>query len=154
MDKNKIVLDYLLTSEEVSKLYFQYSIAAKDSMQIQTSTVESAQRKGYIDGSRPRRLDYTFVWFKPLGFIPVVANAGGSPQNVAELDDVQSIIDWIEEQNDSHNFPNFGSNCVVDRIYCLNDTPQLVGVDTSSNPPLARYKFTLRIEFIDYSHAI
>lgn len=155
MSKNQIMLDYLSQCDGIQQLYFQYGHAKDGAMQLVTSSVEAATRKQYIDGSQPKRLDYSLIWFKALGFLPAVTGAGGQVnENVAELDDVQGIIDWINAQNDTHNYPDFGKDCQVDAIGCLHDVPQLIGIDTTYSPPLAKYTFTIRVEYLDLSHCI
>lgn len=155
MSKNQIMLDYLSQCEGVRQLYFQYGDARDNAMQLVTSSVETATRAGYIDGSQPKKLDYSLIWYKALAFLPVVTNGGGQVNaNVAELDDVQIIIDWIGAQNDAHNYPDLGEDCQVDAISCLHDVPQLIGIDASYSPPLAKYTFTVRVEYIDLSRCI
>lgn len=155
MSKNQIMLDYLSQCDGIGRLYFQYGQAGDNAMQLVTSSVEAATRAQYIDGSQPKRLDYSLIWFKSLAFMPVVAGAGGQVnENVAELDDVQSIIDWIGAQNAAHNYPDLGEDCQVDAISCLHDVPQLIGIDAAYSPPLAKYTFTIRVEYLDLSHCI
>lgn len=155
MSRHQIMLDYLSQCDGIQQLYFQYGQAAAGAMQLVTSSIEAATRAQYIDGSQPKRLDYSLIWYKPLAFLPVVTGAGAPVNgNVAELDDVQSIIDWIGEQNDARNFPDLGEDCQVDAISCLHDVPQLIGIDTTFSPPLAKYTFTVRVEYLDLSHCI
>lgn len=155
MSKNQIMLDYLSGCEAIKQLSFQYGEAQNDTMQLVTSSVEAAARSEYIDGSQTKRLDYTLIWYKALGYVPVLTNAAGQTnENVADLDDVQGIIDWIDKQNDDRNFPDFGADCADYAIRCLHDVPQLVGIDTSHSPPLAKYTFTIRVEFLDLSHCL
>lgn len=155
MSKNQIMLDYLSKCDGIQQMYFQYGHAEDGAMQLVTSSVEAATRAEYIDGSQPKRLDYSLIWFKALAFLPAVAGTSETVNaNVAELDDVQAIIDWINAQNDAHNYPDFGEECQVDAISCLHDVPQLIGVDTTYSPPLARYTFTIRVEYLDLTHCI
>ena len=155
MSKNQVMLDYLSQCDGIGRLYFQYGRAGDNAMQLVTSSVEAATRAQYIDGSQPKRLDYSLIWFKSLAFMPVVTGVGGQVnENVAELDDVQSIIDWIGAQNAAHNYPDLGEDCQVDAISCLHDVPQLIGIDTTFSPPLAKYTFTVRVEYLDLSHCI
>lgn len=147
MSKTQIMLDYLLQCPAVSDLYFQYGQMHDGSQQINTQAVETATQTPFIDGTQAKRLDFSFVWAKPLLVIPVIPN-GGTPQTVADLDDVQGVIDWITANNAAHILPAF-DGCIVDGIKCLTDTPQMAGVDTSYSPPLARYRFTIRVDFID-----
>lgn len=153
MNKNQIMLEYLQQCEGIKQLYFQYGEMRAGSVQMLTNSVESAARAEYIDGSRPRQLDYSLIWFKPISIVPVRNPATGQYNgNIAELDDVQNIIEWVEQQQDDHNLPDFGPGYEVDSIRCLHDVPQLLGIDTTSSPALARYSFTVRVEFLDTTH--
>ena len=71
-----------------------------------------------------------------------------------ELLDVQSIIDWIDEQNDLCNFPDFGEHCIIDGITALTDTPRLNGVDNSISPALAKYSVSIQITYLDTSKCV
>lgn len=151
---NQSVLDFLLQSDAISTLYFQYANIADGLVRISTTANEINSRREFIDGSRPRELDFTFTWYKSLSVLPVLTQQGVSNENVADLDDVQAIIDWIDEQNDAQNFPDLGEKRLVERMFCLSDVPRLAGVDTSYSPALARYTFTIRVEYVDYTYAI
>lgn len=153
-NKNQIVLEYLKQCPGIKHLFFEYGERSDDAIHLLTSSVEKATRTEYIDGSQPKRLDYTIVWHKALSYMPVMSEPGTPDPAVAELDDVQSIIEWINAQERAHNYPEFGINCPVDRVHCLNDVPQLAGIDTRYNPPLARYSFTVRFEYIDMTHCV
>lgn len=154
MSKNQIMLDYLRQCPGVERLYFEYGERRADAIHLLTSSVEKATSAEYIDGSQPKQLDYSIVWHKPMTYMPVMTEEGQTAPGVAELDDVQGIIDWIAAQNRNHNYPDFGEHCVVDSMHCLHDAPRLAGIDTHYNPPLARYTFTLRVEYLDTTHCV
>ena len=42
---------------------------------------------------------------------------------------VQSFMDWIEEQNEKKNFPDFGRECQVKKVENLQNMPSLAAVD-------------------------
>ena len=67
---------------------------------------------------------------------------------------IQSLIEWISEQNDLRNFPNFGETCEVDEILTTTDTPNFDGIDEQVSPPLAVYSITIRVNYIDKSKII
>lgn len=157
MLKAETILSYLLACPAVKELYFQYAGDAHDGTQaISTAVIDRARNKGFIDGSVPHEADFVFTWFKALDAVPVVSDLQfeETEKNAADLDDVSDIIRWITEQNHSGNLPNMGPDCVVDSLYCLTDTARLDGVDLSGPRPLGRYKFTIRIEYVDYTYAI
>jgi len=157
MVKAETILAYLLSCPAVKELYFQYAGDAHDGTQaISTSVIDRARNNGYIDGSVPREADFVFTWFKELSSLPVLTDPQFSEteKNAADLDDVSAIIDWINHQNHAGNVPDLGPNCVTDSIYCLSDTAKLDGVDLNGPRPLGRYRFTIRIEYVDYTFAI
>lgn len=150
MTKNEVMLAYVQRCPAIGRLYFTAGEMRPDSVQITASSVETAAQTAYIDGSRLRYLDYNLIWFRPLAVAPVRNPATGQyNQAVAEIDDIQEIIDWVEKRNDAHDLPEFGDGYVTDSIRCLQAVPQLLGIDNNYSPPLARYTFTLRVEFLD-----
>lgn len=150
MTKNEIMLAYVQRCPGINQLYFTAGEARAGNTQITAASVETAAQTAYIDGSRLRHLDYSLIWFRPISIVPVRNPATGQyNQPVAEVDDIQSIIDWVEERNAANDLPDFGEGYVVDSVSCLQAVPQLLGIDTSYSPPMARYTFTLRVEFLD-----
>ena len=67
---------------------------------------------------------------------------------------MQEILDWINEQADNYNFPNFGSDCIIESMKTVTDTPNLNGVDTSISPAIAKYSIAIQIEYLDVSKQI
>ena len=83
-----------------------------------------------------------------------MAESAENKRNVEDMLDVQGVIDWVEEQNDLRNFPDFGIECVVDSIQPSTDNPNLDGVDTSLTPALAKYSITIQVNYLDNTKAI
>jgi hypothetical protein len=67
---------------------------------------------------------------------------------------VQEILDWIEEQADKANYPDFGSECNIEDMRTLTSCPDLDGVDKSASPPVARYSIGVQIDYIDNTKKI
>ena len=67
------------------------------------------------------------------------------------MQDIQALIDWIKDQQDIGNFPNFGEDCQVDEIYTTTDNPNFNGIDDQVSPPLAIYSVTIEIQYLDKS---
>ena len=72
-------------------------------------------------------------------------------ENVQDLKLVQNLMDWILEQADAQNFPDFGSDCVIEEMTTTTNTPHLSGIDTQVTPPLAKYIVTIQIDYLDKS---
>lgn len=153
MDKNQAVIDYLLTCPSIaSNPVFFNAIQAKDNTkEIVTMANDRAMQTPYIDGSVLKRYTFTIVDFRSITYNALVTVPGYTNENVEDMLDVQGVIDWIEEQNDDRNFPNFGSDCEIDSIRTATDNPNLNGLDTTVTPVLAKYSIAVQIDYLDNS---
>lgn len=156
MDKNKAIIDYLIQCPQIlnSPLYFNFINAENDTAQIITTAEDISVRRTYIDGSRPRRFTFNILLFKTIADIAIVKAAGYDNENVDDMSDVQDLIDWINEQSEAHNYPDFGEDCIVDDIQTTTATPRLDGVNTEITPPLAMYTVSIIVDYIDISRKL
>ena len=156
MDKNQAVIDFLLTCPAIANnpVFFN-AIEAKDqTKEIITIADDRATQKPYIDGSVEKQYTFTIVDFRSISYIPLVTVPGYTNENVSDMLDVQGVIDWIELQNDSRNYPNFGTDCVIDSMRTATENPNLNGIDTSLNPALAKYSIAVQIDYLDKTKTI
>ena len=156
VDKNQAVLDWLSTCPQVKNnpLFFNFINAKDENKQFVTVSNDIIIDKPYIDGSVMKRYTFTLIDFKSISYNPIVKNLGTSTstlsnENVEEMLDTQGIIDWIREQEESHSYPNFGSDCDIDELIVTNNTPMLNGIDSTTTPSLAQYGLTVYINYID-----
>ena len=153
VDKTKAVIDFLITCPQIynSPLYFNFINAKDSNKQIITTANDYYTRKPYIDGSVAKLYSFTILDFRSISDQAIVKLSGYDSENVDDLADVQALIDWIGEQEELHNYPNFGEDCTVERMRCTRDIPNLEGIKTDLTPPLAMYSVTIQIDYIDYS---
>lgn len=151
VDKNQAVIDFLLTCPAIkdSYLYFNFTQAEDNNKQIVTFANEKTLNKQYIDGSVDKRYTFTLVDFKAMTPKPIVE--GRVDENVDDMLQVQELIDWVTEQDDNKNFPNFGDSCEIEAIRALTDNPNLNGIDSSISPALAKYSVSIQIDYLDIS---
>ena len=151
VDKNQAVIDFLLTCPAVrdSYLYFNFTSAEDSNKQIVTTANEKVLNKPYIDGSVDKQYTFTLIEFKSLTPKPIVE--GRVDENVDNMFQVQELIDWITEQNDAKNYPDFGETCQIDEIRSLTDNPRLNGIDRNVAPALAKYSVSIQIDYLDIS---
>ena len=156
VDKNQAVIDFLITCPKIqnSPLYFNFLNANDGNKQIVTDSNDKSVNKPFIDGSIQKQFTFTIIDYRSVAYQAVVKQVGYVNENVEEILDVQGIIDWITTQNDLRNYPNFGTDCVIDEMRTLTDNPNLNGVDTSITPPLAKYSMSIQIDYLDMSKAI
>lgn len=151
IDKNQAVIDFLLTCPSIkdSYLYFNFTKAADNSKQILTLANEKNLNKQFIDGSVLKRYTFSIIDFKSMTAKPIVA--GHTDENVDDMLQVQEIINWVTEQADLYNYPNFGEDCQIEDMRALTENPNLNGVDSNVAPALAKYSVSIQIDYLDKS---
>ena len=155
-DKNRAIIDYLLTCDSIrdSSLYFNFIGAKNNTKQIIAEATEEALNTSYINGSVLKQYQCTLIDFRSLSTNPIAKVSGYDDENIADLKAVQLVVDWIAEQNDLQNFPNFGENCIVESIRTTANNPSLDSVDASTTPSLARYSIVIQVTYLDKSKVI
>ena len=156
VDKNQAIIDYLITCPAVREnpFYFNFISAKDKNKQLITSANERVLDRAYIDGSVMKTYTATIIDFRSIAYKAIVKQSGYADENVEDMLDVQGIINWISEQNDLHNYPDFGSDCIIEDIKTTTENPALDGIDTSTTPPLAQYSFTIEVNYLDTSKVI
>lgn len=153
VDKNQAVINFLLTCPAIinNPLFFNFLQARDNDKQIVTQANDTALNKSFIDGSVMKRYVFTLMDYRSVAYQPLPKVEGYTSENVEELLDVQGIIDWVQEQSDARNYPDFGSDCIVDDMRTTSNNPNLNGVDTQVTPALAKYSITIQIDYLDKS---
>lgn len=156
VDKNQAVIDFLINCPQIKNnpLFFNATEAKDNNKQILTLGNDKSLNVKYIDGSVLRRFTFTLVDYRSVAYQAIVKLPEYKNENVEEVLDIQGIIDWITEQNDAQNFPDFGDKCTIEEMRVLTDNPNLDGIDTSTKPSLARYSMSIRIDYLDKSNKI
>lgn len=156
IDKNQAVIDYLNTCPSIAEnpLFFNFANAKDENKQISVKSSDKNKNRQYIDGSVEKQFAFTIYDFKSISYNAIVTIPGFSNENVDELKTIQGIIDWVTEQNEIQNFPNFGSTCIIDSIYTTTENPDLVGVDKTVSPQVAVYAITINVDYLDISKKV
>ena len=155
-DKNKAMIDYLLTCDLVknSALYFNY-INAKDNTKLIYPVAENTfSSRKFVDGTVLKTYACTMLNYKSVSDSEIIQIQGYANENVTEMLDMQGVINWIAEQNESGTFPDFGSDCIVESIKTTTDTPNIDGYTDQTRPALIQYSITINVEYLDTSKQI
>mgnify|MGYP001774464245 CR=1 FL=1 len=154
VDKNQAMVDFLLNCPTIkdNPLFFNFGSIQDNNNQLVINANDVELRKPYIDGSVLKCYTFSVVSYKSVAYNPVVD--GLTDENLADYATVQSILNWIAEQADEMIFPDFGEECVIDSMEPLTENPALNGVDTSLNPPMAKYSIGIKLQYIDNSKKI
>lgn len=156
MDKYQAIIDFLIQCPAIADkpLFFNFLNAKDDSKQIITQSNDTSLNKSYIDGSVMKRFTFSLIDFRSVTYQPIPKVEGKTSENVDEIIDIQGIMDWVNEQADLRNYPNFGEDCIIDSMKTTAENPNLNGVDTQITPALAKYSMSIQIDYIDTSKAI
>ena len=153
IDKNNAMLQYLLTCEPIngSTLYFNFANAKDAITQFITLSNDRNIDTPYIDGSVRKRYALTVMSWLSISDNPIVKVEGFDNENISDIAEVQTLMDWINEQETLKNYPDFGEDIEVEAIRTTSNNPRLDEIDATSSPALARYSFTIQVDYIDYS---
>ena len=156
VNKEQAIIDFLRDCPAITEnpLFFNFIDAKSDNRQLITTGNEISTNKTFIDGSVLKRYTFTIIDFKSVAYQAIVNVPGYTNENVEEFIDVQALIDWVNDKADNRQFPDFGSNCEIETMKVLTDNPVLNGTDTQVKPALAKYSFSIQIEYIDTSKAL
>lgn len=153
VNKHQAVIDYIITCPTIlnSPLYFNFINAKDNTNQVFTESTDTYTNRNYVDGSVEKLYTFTILTFKSAADIAVVKMVGYENENLSDMSDVQNLIEWIKEQNEARNFPNFGEDCIIDSIETTTEEPKFEGIDEQISPPLAVYSTSIQIKYIDIS---
>ena len=152
-NKHQAVIDYLVTCPTIqdSPLFFNFINAQDGTNQFLTVSNDEYTSTKYIDGSVQKIYTFTILTFKSVNDREIVRIPGYQNENVSDMEDVQALIDWIQEQEEIHNYPDFGENCIVESIKTTTEEPNFDGIDEQVEPNLAVYSTSIQISYLDIS---
>lgn len=156
VDKNQAVIDFLLTCPQIqeSPLFFNFTEADSESKQIVTEGNDTRLNQSYLNGDVLKRYTFTIIDYRSVAYQAIINIQGYVNENVEEMLDCQGIIDWVNDQEDIRNYPDFGDDCEIDEIKALTLNPNLNSVQSSGSLNLAKYSIAIQIDYIDKSKRI
>ena len=153
-DRNTAVVAFLMTCPTIrdNPLFFNFADESDGNAHIITES--SSTVKKYIDGSVLRTYTFSIAIYESVAFNPLPEFSAMTDENIENIGKIQEVLDWINEQAENMNFPDFGEDCPVDSMTTLSSDPNVDGIDTSQNPPLARYSVGVKLEYLDRTKMI
>lgn len=163
VDLNKRILEYIYGCPVVEEnpMYFCVAEERDNSNQLLPTTEQPNDAIEYIDGTVLRTYRAEILMYKAVAYNPIVTEEDSSGkrvpsdiyvnENLTDMEDGQTLIDWIKEQNENRHFPNFGEWCIIESVETTSNRPILNGVSSSLESPLAQYSVGLVIKYLDTS---
>lgn len=142
MTKHDAITEYFktrvgeLTGE---KLEFNNSQEAPNSFSIVTNYSDKVRKK-YIRTGAEKEYAFSVIIVKAY-------SAHEDDLNLEAMNFAQSFLDWIEEQNKLKNYPEFPENCQIKSMECLQNMPNLAGINSQAG--LARYMIQCRLIYFE-----
>lgn len=151
--KIKAVVDFLFQCEAfaTNPTFFTFGNMKDKYKHIMVDPESTSVARKYIDGSEYKYITFIIHDFQAISENAIPKVEGLSDENISDYESVQSIIDWIIEQDELHNFPDFGEDCIVEHIEPTKNAPDLDMINSSAVPPLAFYSIGLRVFYLDKS---
>ena len=155
VDKNKAILNFIATYSgiETSPIFVNFINAKDDDIQFLTDSNDTNLNKAFIDGSVMKRYTFSLVVTRSITDLAIAKDIMLN-ENIDDLADIQAFMDWINEQGDNHNYPDFGEKCIIEEMHTTSENPSIDGINTEVSPALALYSMEIRIDYIDYTKVI
>ena len=153
MDKNQAMLAFLQTCPAIrdNPLFFNFGKVENGAHQANMNSDDISMHRPYIDGTEQKRYTFHLDSFKSVAYNPVIQ--GLPDENLEDFNDVQQLLEWVNEQGELKNYPAF-EDCIIDKMRSLSTKPELVGVDTTLSPPMAVYRISIQIDYLDTSKQV
>ncbi len=143
MNKFQAVLDFINTCPLVGyNMYFNF--VDETNTDGNTSLLTDgygALVKKYVDGEKLKKFQCVIRQNKPL------SRYSNSAENVEQMQYVQEFLEWINEQGEERNYPDFGEKCVIQKLSTPEgvEYPMLAGVYEGT----ALYSFPFEITYTE-----
>ena len=151
MDYITPFINWLLQSDYIkSNKVFLNAVEAQDNnVQIITQQIADNQIKRYVDGSKSYPITFSINNFKSVSYDQLVKTMIEGNENITDILDVSKIIEFVKEMEQKGNFPNFGNNITVEKVYCQYNMPPTPAIDSSFSPALAKFTIPLVFEVFE-----
>ena len=143
MNKFKAVIDFVSTCPLVGQDMF-FNFVDETEIDGNTSLLTDGYGqivKKYVDGLNLKKMQFVVRQVKPL------SRCSNTSENVEQMQFVQELLEWVNEQGKKRNFPDFGEKCVIESVETPEgvEYPMLTGVYEGT----ALYSFPFEIIYVE-----
>lgn len=136
VNKHKVMRDWVSQFLEDNYLYFE-SADAYPNVRVLVPNYGDYINRTDILGNKYKSYSFVFIGYETL-------DPGTSDVNVDNLAAFDAFNDWLEEQKENKNFPDFGEKCSEYDIIILQN---MANIGTISEDGLAKYMLGVRIDY-------
>ena len=135
-NRHRATWDWLQKCPHIQDLFFNAAQAGDGNTQLFPS---EDVLETYLDGSSLRRYKCALTRFMEISFDP------NDLSNIQDAVDMDRLGEWIEEQNERRNFPEFPDGCAINEITVdANESGYLAMLDAG----IAKYMLQFNIEYV------
>lgn len=142
MTKHDAMMEYFKPKiEELAggNLSFNNSQEEPDTFSLITNYSDKV-RKQYIRTGTEKEYAFTIVIVKAY-------STYADDLNLESMNFAQSFVEWLETQNKKKNYPKFPNNCQMRKMECLQNIPNLAGINSQAG--IARYMIQCRLIYYE-----
>lgn len=132
--KHRAVHEWLQGCHGIAKLFFSFGTESDGATIIVPSDRLLTE---YSSGMQEREYTVQLSRFLPLSF------SAADTINIDMLEDVDTIAEWIVQQEEDHNYPIFPANCRINSIEVMDGVTEI-----AQNGLFARYILPFTINYI------
>lgn len=129
--------DWFAGCASITRLFFNFS--GTDDGDTVIATSGDMLLEDYISGMQRRRYAFDLIRYLPATFTE------NDPGNVDMMEDIDSIVQWVQQQNDAGNLPQFPDGCAAESIEVLDDR---TGYVAATDQNRAKYMIPFAIEYM------
>ncbi len=121
-----------------TRLFFNFDDGENGNVIIApVSIVKDEVVSEYVNGDSKRNYDFTVIIILPISV------ATNDLSNLKWVNIVEGIAEWVDEQEDSGNYPLFKMGQTPDMVEVIDNQEGASAIDENS----VKYQFTVRIEY-------
>lgn len=141
MSKNTAVWNWLKTYPDFEKLFYNFCIAEDGNQSFIPNPTDFVIKQDIL-GNKLKYYDFAVTCFSSFSDIPF------SDENVIDYNAMQDFILWIDSQNKNKLFPDFGENCIIEKVENLQNIPS----SSAINQEMAKYMVQCRIVYEEFNN--
>lgn len=122
-----------------SMLNFNFSPESPNSISLITNYSDKVRKK-YITGDALKEYGFSIIIVKEY-------SSESDDLNLEAMNFAQAFMEWLDEQNEKKEYPDFGEKCTIEKMENLQNMPNLSGVNYEAG--LARYMIQVRIIYTE-----
>lgn len=138
VNKHKVMKDWVSGFLEDNNLYFE-STEEYPGVRTLVPNYGDYVNKTDILGNKYKSYSFVFIGYETI-------DTGTSDVNLTNMEIFDAFNEWLEEQKELKNFPNFGEKCHDYDIIILQNMANLA---TIASDNLAKYMLGARIDYIE-----